>query len=348
MEKSKRSAIISPYMETKFIEKYFFLAILFITFIFCFFIFRPFWIVLVLGASLSVVIYPVYKLFKKIKLPNWLASLLTVFLLTILILGPLFGIGVLVFKQSQNIYHLVLNGGNIGSSLNLFENKINQILPTSMALDTNGVISNSVSFISNNIAKIFSTTFSTFLSFILILLTVFYLLKDGEDWKKKIILLSPLSEANDEKILTKLSKTINGVLKGYILIALIQGILMWAGLSLFGVPNGAFWGLVGAVATLIPPLGTGVVAIPAVIFLYATGHTLNAIGLLAWSVLIVGLIDNFLNPYIVGKNINIPPFLILFSVLGGIALLGPIGILIGPIAVSMLHTLISIYKNDFK
>ena len=335
-------------MQTKIIEKYFFYGILLSTLIFTFFIFRPFWIVLVLGASFAVILYPLYNWFKKHKLPNWLSSFITVFLLTILILGPLFGIGVLVFKQSQNVYNLALDSSNNGSLVYSFENKLNKILPENMAINVNEIFSNSVSFAYNNIAKIFSATFSTFFSFILMLLTVFYLLKDGEDWKKKIIAISPLSNLNDEKILTKLSKTINGVLKGYILIALIQGVLMWAGLSAFGVPNGAFWGLIGAVATLIPPLGTGIIGIPAVIFLFTTGHTLNAVGLLIWSVLIVGLVDNFLNPYIVGKNIDVPPFLILFSVLGGISLLGPVGILIGPITISMLYTFISIYKNEFK
>ena len=86
----------------------------------------------------------------------------------------------------------------------------------------------------------------------------------------------------------------------------------------------------------------------AVIFLFATGQTIPAIGLLIWAVILVGTVDNLLNPMLISKKIKISPFLILFSVLGGISLLGPIGILIGPLAISLLYTLISIYRNEFK
>lgn len=67
----------------------------------------------------------------------------------------------------------------------------------------------------------------------------------------------------------------------------------------------------------------------------------------AWSAILVGAIDNFLSPLVIGSKISIPPLFILFAVLGGIALFGPVGLLIGPLAVSLLYTLISIYKSDF-
>jgi len=89
-------------------------------------------------------------------------------------------------------------------------------------------------------------------------------------------------------------------------------------------------------------------SIPAIIFLFATGQTIPAIGLLIWAVVFVGLIDNLLSPILISKNIKISPFLILFSVLGGISLLGPVGILVGPLTISLLYALISIYRNEFK
>ena len=189
---------------------------------------------------------------------------------------------------------------------------------------------------------------SALFSFVLLLLAIFYFLKDGDGWKKAILQLSPLSITADQKILDRLTQTINGVIKGYLLIAFIQGTLMGVGLYIFHIPNPAIWGVIAGIASIIPPFGTAVVSIPAVIFLFITGHMGLGIGLLAWAVLVVGAGDNVLNPYIVGHKINIPPFLILFSVLGGIALLGPVGILIGPLTVSLLYTLTDIYQNEFK
>jgi len=194
----------------------------------------------------------------------------------------------------------------------------------------------------------FGLLLTALFSFMLMLLSIFYFLKDGERWKKTLITLSPLSDTDDKKIVAKLSQVVNGVIKGYLLIALMQGLLMGIGLGIFGVPNPALWGIVAAVASLIPSIGTAFVSIPAIIFLFATGQTIPAIGLLIWAVVFVGLIDNLLSPILISKNIKISPFLILFSVLGGISLLGPVGILVGPLTISLLYALISIYRNEFK
>jgi predicted PurR-regulated permease PerM len=335
-------------MQPKIIEKYFFFSLLSITLIFAFFIFRPFWIVLVLGASFSIVLYPVFKWLEKKHFPKWLASVSTVLFFIIVLCIPLFAIGSIVFNQSQNLYHSVIGNGNVTPFVNSIGKKINQFLPNGVSFDVNEKISAFVSFITDNIANIFSTTITTIFSFILLLLSIFYFLKDGESWKETCLRLSPLSSNADEKILTKLSHTINGVLKGYLLIAFIQGTLMGVGLTIFRVPNPAIWAVIAGIAAIIPPLGTAIVSVPAVLFLFFTGHTGLALGFLIWAILIVGTGDNVLNPYIVGHKIDVPPFLILFSVLGGISLLGPLGILIGPLTVSLLYTLTEIYQKEFK
>ncbi len=335
-------------MQQKVMEKYFFFGLLFATLVFAFFIFRPFWIILMLGASISIILYPVYTWLNKKYLPNWLAAFLTLFFFIIVLCIPLFSIGTIVFNQSQNLYHSVVNGGNITPFLSSLGNKINYFLPNGVSLNINEIVSSFVSFLTNNIATIFSATMSALFSFVLLLLAIFYFLKDGDGWKKAILQLSPLSITADQKILDRLTQTINGVIKGYLLIAFIQGTLMGVGLYIFHIPNPAIWGVIAGIASIIPPFGTAVVSIPAVIFLFITGHMGLGIGLLAWAVLVVGAGDNVLNPYIVGHKINIPPFLILFSVLGGIALLGPVGILIGPLTVSLLYTLTDIYQNEFK
>lgn len=335
-------------MQTKIIERYFFFGLLLATLIFTFFIFKPFWIVLVLGASFTVVLYPIHSYLLRKKFPNWLSAFLVVLFFFILICIPLFGLGSMIFNQSQNLYYQVISGQQIIPSADSINNSVNSILPSGLNFDINEKFTNFVSFITNNIAKIFSSTLTTLFSFILMLLSIFYFLKDGERWKKAIVTLSPLSDKDDKKIIQRLFQTINVVIKGYLFIALVQGILMGVGLSIFGVPNSILWGVVAGIASLIPSIGTSLISVPAVIFLFLTGHILPAIGLAIWAAVFVGLIDNLLSPFIVGKKIKLPSFLILFSVLGGVVLLGPIGILIGPLTLSLLFTLISIYRNEFK
>ncbi|KKT00350.1 MAG: hypothetical protein UV76_C0011G0022 [Candidatus Nomurabacteria bacterium GW2011_GWA2_43_15] len=335
-------------MQPKIIEKYFFFGLLAATFIFAFFIFRPFWIVLVLGVSFSILLYPIHSWFSNRKLPNWLSSFLTILLFIIVLCGPLLAIGVMVFNQSENVYWTVAQKGGTGEFIRSIDSTMNKILPAGITFDTNEKVSNFISYVSSNIASIFSSAVSAFFSFILMLFIMFYFLKDGERWRKAVVSLSPLSDKDDEKIISKLALAVNAVMKGYLFIALVQGILMGVGLWIFGVPNPALWGVVAAVASLIPTFGTAFVSVPAIIFLFMTGNTVYAVGLLIWSVVMVGTIDNLLTPLVVGGKTNISPLLVLFSVLGGISFLGPVGILLGPLTVSLLYTLISIYRDEFK
>lgn len=335
-------------MQPKTIEKYFFFSLLLATFIFAFFIFRPFWPVLVLGISFSIVLYPVYTWFKKLRLPNFLSALLTVIIFVIVLCGPLLGIGVLVFNQSQSVYQKVIR--NDLHNLPITEKinaKVNNVLPAGVDFDINQKATEFVSYVSNHIASIFSTTISAFFSFLLMLLVIFYLLKDGAGLKESLMRLSPLGKENDERIITRLTLAVNGVIKGSLLMAMGQGILLGFGFWIFHVPNGALWGVVAAVLSFIPTFGTSLVSVPAIIFLFATGHTLGALGLLFWATVIVGLMDNFLGPLVVGRQVHLPSILVLFSVLGGISLLGPVGILVGPLTMSLLYTLVSIYRNEF-
>ena len=335
-------------IESKIMERYFFFGLLLATLLFTFLIFRPFWIVLVLGVSFSIVLYPVYEWLHGKKLPSWLSALLTVIFFTIVIWVPLLGIGTLVFNQSQDVYLDLVRGGQAGPFFQKISNVVNNFLPGSFTFDVGDKISDLFSLISKNIAQIFTTTLSALFSFLLMLLTIFYFLKDGARWRSAIVILSPLSDSDDEKIISRLKLAVNGVVKGYLLVALMQGLLMGIGLSLFGVPHPALWGVVAAITSLIPMIGTALVSVPAFIFLFLTGSTASAIGFLIWAAIIVGMVDNFLSPLFLSRRINIPPLLILFAVLGGISLLGPVGVLIGPLSVSLLYTLISIYRNEFK
>ncbi len=335
-------------MQTKIMEKYFFFGLLLATLVFTFMIFRPFWIVLVLGMSFSIVLYPLYEWLKHRRLPDSLASFITVLFFVVALCGPLLGIGALVFNQSQEVYHFIVENGSPKPFLDRIEFAVNDMLPENISFNAEEKATEFISYISKNIASIFGSTVTAFFSFILMLLIMFYFLKDGARWKKAVIVLSPLSDKDDEKIMKRLTLAVNGVIMGSLLIALVQGILMGIGLWLFGVPNPALWGVVAAFTSLLPTIGTALISVPAILFLFATGANVSAIGLIIWAVVIVGLVDNFLSPIVVGGKTNIPPLLILFAVLGGISLLGPVGILVGPLAISLLYTLISIYRNEFR
>ncbi len=333
-------------MQAKPSERYFFFGLLLATIIFTFFVFQPFLIIIILGACFAVVLQPVYNMFRKIAFPSWLSSLLTVLLFITLVLGPLFGIAVLIFNQSRSLYTSLTQGG-IPSIENL-NNSLQKILPSGVNINLTQKVNDLLGSLVNNIGSIFGATLTTLLSLLLTLLAIFYLLKDGVGWKNSLLALSPLSNDDNEKIMRRMSMVINGVVKGYLLIALLQGILMGIGFYIFSLPSPALWGVLTSVAALIPTPGTALVAVPAIIFLFVSGNTAGAVGLLVWFAAQVVVMDNFVSPRIIGRKVNIPPFLILFSILGGLFMLGPVGILLGPLSVSLLYVLISIYRSEFQ
>ena len=335
-------------MNTNTIERSFFFALLGVVIIFAIAIFFPFLSVIILGMAFSIVLRPIYLWIKKniTKGFDWIASLLTVIFFLIVLFVPLFTLSTAVIHQSQNIYHSVVDGGSATPFLESINDTINGIAPKYITTNTTSVISNMASFVSNNVAGLFASTLKTILMFILFILTLFYAIKDGATLKKGFLLLSPLKNDTNEKILSKLSTTVNGIIKGYFIIAIAQGILMGVGLAIFGVPNPVLWGVVAGVASLVPTIGTAFISVPVIIFLWFSGMQAQAVGMLIWAGALVGMVDNVLSPFIIGKKADIPPLLILFSVLGGVSLMGAIGILVGPLVISLLYTLISIYRAE--
>lgn len=336
-------------MEPKMRERYFFYGMLGAAALFCLAIYWPFLTVMLVGAALAVVLRPVFLWFRetlRVRV-NVLAALCTVILFLAVLAVPLIFVGTQVVAESHSFYVSLTQGGGASQLIDMASANLHKAFPGSASFDIKSRLGDIVGFFAGNLASIFTTTIQTAFSFFLIIFSLFYFLKDGDEWGHWIAEFSPLSKEHDERLLSVLSRAISGVLKGYVLIAIMQGALQGVGLWIFGVPNPALWGVVAGIASLLPGLGTSIVWIPSVIYLFATHHTILGIGLLAWAITAVAFMDNFFGPRIVGKRIELPPLATLFAILGGIALVGAAGILIGPLAVSLFYALMRIYREDF-
>lgn len=335
-------------MEHKTLEKSFFFGLLLLTGVFALIVLKPFLLVLVVGASLAIVFNPLFHFFQKhFGQMRWLSALLCTIFFIILLTGPLFLLGTVLVHESQTLYTSLISEQGLDPLMQQIQAVVDSFFPF-LGINIQEIGVNLASTLSSNLGIIFTTTVNTVISLIFVVLTLFYFLKNGSIWKEAMVRFSPLSNTADEKIMNRLIHAVNGVIRGYLLIALAQGILMGIGLWIFGVPNPALWGSVAGIMSLVPTVGTSVVSVPAMVYLYATGHHGQAIGLLVWAVGLVGLIDNLLNPVLVGKKVDIPALLVLFSVLGGIALFGPVGILVGPLVISLLFALFDIYKTEYR
>lgn len=337
-------------MNTTSIERYFLFILLLITIILTLLILSPFLTMFILAAAFAVVLTPLYRWIKRRLVGNiaWLASIITVIIFLLFLCVPLFFIGKEIFFQTEDMYYSLVNSGNSNQFIESANVSINNWLPEGFEIDLNSKITEIISSLSNNLAQFFTSTINSILMFSLMIFTLFYLLKDGQKWEKSLIKILPLSDEKINFIVSDLKKSINRIFKGSFIIALAQSVLAWGGFMVFGVPNAIIWAVVAGIASFIPTIGTSIVSIPAILFLFFTGMELQALGLLIWSVLLIGTIDNILNPYIISKDTSIPSLLVLLSILGAISFIGPLGILVGPLVLSLLYSLVSIYKKEMQ
>lgn len=331
-------------------EFYFFLFLLFWVFLLVFFIFLPFIQVLVLAMVLATTFAPLYKKVLNItKNHRDFAAIISTLIILALVVVPIVFLGVQIIQEATQLYSSLINDGVETYLPNVLEN-LSNIFPqvtavlSKVSFDADQHLKTGLQWFLQNIGSVFSSATGIIIDFFILVIALYYLLKDGEKLKKFIISLSPLPDIYDEQISEKLRRTVSAAIRGILVVALIQGVLTSIGFTIFGVPKAVLWGSVASIASLIPGVGTSLVLIPGIFYLFFTSTTFYAFGLLVWGVVAVGLIDNYLGPKLVERGVGIHPLVILLSILGGISFFGPIGILFGPLALSLFFALLDVYR----
>ncbi len=178
--------------------------------------------------------------------------------------------------------------------------------------------------------------------------TLYYLFKDGEKIMDKIMGLSPLRNKDEYKLLDNFVSISRATLKGSLVIAIIQGVLMILVFLITGVSSPVLWGVITVIFSLIPLVGSAFVWLPVGIVMLLLGHVWQSITILVIGGVVISSIDNVLRPKLVGNESSLHPLLVFFSILGGIAFFGISGFLFGPIIVVLFLSLLDIYKSEFK
>ena len=332
-------------------QVYFLLAALIGAAIISFFILKPFLYALVLAAVVATIFAPVHKrILNKTKQRDGVASIISTISILIIVIIPISLLGTQIFKESSSLYfYLVAGEGStiITTSTNHTLDALRSAFPAfrGVSINVNQYARDFLSWLLPYWGSLFSNILKLVMSTFIFLIALYYLFKDGKKLRARITAISPLEDAYDTIIFEKVKRAINSVVKGNLIVAMIQGALTALGFFIFGVPSAVLWGSVAAITAIIPGFGTSIVLIPAIVYLFLIGNMFGFVGLLIWGALAVGLIDNLLGPKLVEKGIQIHPFLILLSVLGGLALFGPLGFLMGPIILSLLFTLAEIYAS---
>lgn len=308
---------------------------------------QPFITALALSLVIVTICYPLYRRIKR-RVPRQnktLAAFIATVLVFLVIIIPLVALSSLVVKEIVLLYQDLDTGSvSIQTVVSNIENKVQAFAPD-FKINLTEQIKLLAEWITSSLGAIFKSTVSTLFMFFIALIGSFYFFRDGKEFMQVLTNVSPLRDQQDQVIFERMAKAVRAVVTGTVLVALIQGSLVAIGFTIFGIDRAILWGSLAAVGALMPGLGTTVVTAPAIVYLFYTGSAVSGFGLLIWSMLIVGLVDNLIGPYLIGRGNNLHPFIVLISVLGGLVLFGPIGFIIGPVVVTLFLVLLEMYHQ---
>jgi predicted PurR-regulated permease PerM len=192
-------------------------------------------------------------------------------------------------------------------------------------------------------------TFSLTIDFSIMLFTLFFFYKDGRDLFWRLYHLLPLEERHKQKVFDRLDSTMAAVVKGVLASALVQGVLAGGAYVFLGAPFPLVLATITALFSLLPLGGTALVWVPVAGYLFWSGPVWKGIAMAAWGgLVVVGLIDNFFKPLFIGHGTQLPTLFLFFSIIGGLAAYGFIGVFFGPILLAILLTAIHIYEEEYQ
>ncbi|MBQ0833712.1 AI-2E family transporter [Marinobacter sp.] len=202
-------------------------------------------------------------------------------------------------------------------------------------------------FLAKQALGVGQNTFQFFLGLALMVYLAFFLLRDGSKLVDLLIRALPLGDERERLLFAKFAEVTRATVKGNLLIAIIQGALGGIIFWILGIGGALLWGVVMAIFSLLPAVGAALVWVPAAIYLAAVGDAAQALVLTAFGVVVIGLADNLLRPILVGRDTKLPDYIVLLSTLGGIAMFGINGFVMGPLVAALFMAFWGIFIREF-
>lgn len=328
------------------LRKGFLLSLILLLGFITFLMLRPFTGFILVAIILSFVSYPLYRRLEPY-LGSHISSGLVLTLTVLLAVIPFIFISLVVIEDATQLSE-DLNESDI-INVTEAERFIHEYTGQEVRLDQ--ITSNFLSGVSDitfgGVSEIFSVVTHFAIGIFFMIFLIFYFLKDGTrllEWMKGV---TPMPDDLQEMMYSRIEKTTWAVVKGHVLVALIQGLVAGIGLIVTGIPNWGFWTFIMIILAFIPIIGTVFIWGPAAIYLFVTGRPSAAILLAIYGFLIVNLVDNFLRPLIVDRGADLHPAVILIGVIGGIYVFGVAGLFVGPIAIGVFKSALIVFKNHY-
>jgi len=345
--------------KTNKLSAYFLLALALLVGIEVFRIFIPFFATLIVAFIFWNLFDPIFKFFEKKLRSARVASLLTCVLVFLVIIIPFFVVGSIAAEEAVGFYKNITRNSNAllelqngSQSLSAFLSQKLQLSPEQLGVSINTVSLTEFAKKSAGItADLFQQAFQQVTQFVFLvfvmLFTLYFLFMDGSRLIKYLFRISPLSGADEKLIWNRFLSMSRATIKGTLIIGVIQGLIGWLSFWILGVSSPALWGVVIAILSVIPFLGLIAVWIPATIWFVVQGAWIPAIILIFIGLFVIGLVDNFVKPRLIGNDTLLHPVLILVGTFGGIVEFGILGFIIGPIILTIFMTILEIFEKNF-
>jgi predicted PurR-regulated permease PerM len=333
-----------------------FFAILLIVTVAVLFIMKPFIYAIFWAVILAGLFMPVYKkVIKKLHRPTASATIVLILICLIFIL-PFGFIISLLLKESMDIYQGMSSDN---SQINVYVQKLTELIKHNPYTDSlhldDAALTGKITELSKSVAGYFFESLKSFtqntIQFIVqlgvMLYALFYFIRDGEKFLNVILRLLPLGQGRDRMLLGHFQKTANATLKVTLIIGGIQGVLGGLLFLFTGIQGAILWGVVMIITAVIPVVGCALVWAPAGILMMIMGHLWTGILILAFGSLVISMVDHFLRPILLGKDVSMHPLLIFLSTMGGIIVFGFTGFIIGPIIMSLAMAVWNMYEEYY-
>ncbi|MBT6995636.1 AI-2E family transporter [Candidatus Woesearchaeota archaeon] len=313
--------------------------LMFALFIFLFYASIPFLNAFFGALILFVIFKPLNRKLKtKFRFSKSLAAWTILLISSIIIIIPLFFLVQGLISQISTLPEVI-------TSIDEFESLVNTVSSLNLEIKTDTIINQIIPFIEKSVSSIFENAIILITNIVLFYFLLYYMLVNGDDFINKIKKALPFTQKNKERIINKFSDMTKATIIGSLLIAILQGAMLWVGFHFLGIPGALFWGLVTALISFIPIVGSPVIWVPASIILLFSGNVWQAVALLLWG-LIISSVDNVIRPITNKKFGKIHPLISIIGVFVGISQFGFLGIFIGPLLVAYFVLIWDIYREE--
>ena len=310
----------------------------------------PYFEALVLAAVFAGLLYPLHRRIARRIGREAIAAITTTALALHVVVLPLTGLISVLAKEAVHVSEVVAPLVDGKNEIRDFSRVVPRWVPyRGQILErANDVIQQTGTFVVDRLTKATQSTVIFLLDVFVMLYAMFYFLMDGRRLVALLNDYTPLGDEDKHEILTKGVAVTRATLKSLLVIGALQGLLGGLAFAAVGIESSVFWALVMAVASVLPLVGTALVWVPATIALFLRGDTAHAFALLAWCVVVVvGVLDYVLRPRLIGSDARMPDLVVLLSTLGGVAMFGVAGLIIGPVVAGLFLTSLGILTATF-